>query len=135
MPVPLVACIHPVILHDENGNPINGGNPLPVTGGGGGGGTNQPTFAVNQATVTVPGTAVQLQNQAVPNGFTIFLRAKKTNSGNIYVGPDAVTAENHAKAVILEPGAFLTYALTNVDAIFIDADDANDGVMWTVEIP
>jgi len=32
MPVPLVTCIHPVILHDVDGNPITALNPLPVTG-------------------------------------------------------------------------------------------------------
>jgi hypothetical protein len=136
MPAPLNPNLWPSVLHDEDGIPIGPLNPLPVTGGGGGGGAppNQPTFAANQQTVAVPGTAAQLQAQAVPNGFQIFVRALITNNGTIYVGPSAADAQNHAKATPLEPGAFVELALTGVSAIWIDADDANDGVSWIVEI-
>lgn len=117
-----------------------------TTGGGGGGGTggggtglngavpNRVTFAVNQRNVAVPGTAVALQPQAVPDGFSIFLRAKVDNTGTIWVGPDAATAQNHAVATPLEPGATLFLWLTNTSAIFIDAEVAGEGVSWTVEI-
>ena len=107
------------------------GVPIP---GGGGASPNQPTFACNQVPVPSPGTAVQLDAQAVPNGFQIFIRALDANSGTIYVGPDAVTAQDHTKATPLEPGAFLELALTDVSAVWIDADDATDGVSWTVEV-
>lgn len=113
---------------------------LPVAGGGGGGGgggtavPNQPTFAVNQKTVAAPGTAEQLQSQAVPNGFSIFVRALLNNTGTIWVGPDKATAEDHSKATPLEPGAFLELYLTNVEAIWIDAEVADEGVSWTVEV-
>lgn len=107
------------------------GVPIP---GGGGASPNQPTFACNQVPVPTPGTAVQLNAQPVPNGFQIFIRALVANNGTIYVGPDAATAQNHAKATPLEPGAFLELALTDVSEIWIDADTAADGVSWTVEI-
>jgi hypothetical protein len=105
------------------------GNPLPS-----GGVNNRATFATNQQTVPTPGVGVQLQAQAVPNGFTIFIRALVTNSSTIYVGNSQANAENHSVATPLEPGAYLTLALTNVDAVWIDALDANDGVSWTVEV-
>ena len=108
------------------------GVPIP---GGGGASPNQVTFKCNQVPVPSPGTAVQLSTQAVPDGFQIFVRALVANSGTIYVGPDAATAQNHAKATPLEPGAFIELALKNVNAIWIDADDATDGVSWTVETP
>lgn len=136
MPAPLNPNLWATVLHDEDGIPIGPLNPLPVTGGGGGGGAppNQPTFAVNQVVVPTPGTAVQFQPQAVPNGFQIFIRALIANNGTIYIGPDAATAQNHAIATPLEPGAFIELALTNVDAVWIDADTAADGISWTVEI-
>ena len=135
MPAPLNPNLWATVLHDENGIPISPTNPLPVTGGGGGGGAdNQPTFACNQVIVPTPGTAVQFDVQAVPNGFQIFVRALVANNGTIYVGPDAATAQDHTKATPLEPGAFLELALTGVDAIWIDADDASDGASWTVEV-
>lgn len=136
MPAPLNPNLWATVLHDENGIPIGPLNPLPVTGGGGGGGAppNQPTFAVNQVPVPSPGTAVQFGAQAVPNGFQIFIRALVANNGTIYVGPDAATAQDHTKATPIEPGAFLELALTNTSAVWIDADNAADGVSWTVEV-
>ena len=135
MPAPLNPNLWATVLHDENGIPISPTNPLPVTGGGGGGSSpNQPTFACNQVLVPTPGSAEQFNTQAVPNGFQIFIRALVTNNGTIYVGPDAATAEDHTQATPLEPGAFIELALTDVDAVFIDADDAGDGASWTVEV-
>jgi hypothetical protein len=135
MPAPLNPNLWPSVLHDENGIPIGPLNPLPVTGGGGGGGAaNRPAFVTGQVNVPVPGTAAQLPAQAIPDGFTIFIRAKVTNTGNIYIGNSAPNAQNHLVAFILEPGAFLEYGITNGDLVFLDADDANDGVMWTSEV-
>ena len=108
------------------------GVPVP---GGGGASPNQPTFACNQVPVPSPGTAVQFGAQAVPNGFQIFIRALVANSGTIYVGPDAATAQDHTKATPLGPGDFLEMYLNNVNEIWIDADVASEGVSWTVETP
>lgn len=133
MPAPLRPHLTPVVLHDQDANLIGTiGNPVVVTGGGNA--TNQPTFACNQKNVAVPGTAVQLQAQAVPDGFTIFMRAKIGNIGTIWVGPTAAIAQDHAVAIPLEAGAFLELALTNTNGIWIDAGTATDGVSWTVEI-
>jgi hypothetical protein len=95
---------------------------------------NRATFEVNQRSVGTPGTAVQLQAQAVPDSFSIFVRARVGNTGKVWVGPDAATAQNHAEATPLEAGAFLTLFLTNTNAIWIDADVAAEGVAWTVEV-
>jgi hypothetical protein len=126
MPAPLNPNLWAVVLHDPDG--------VPTTGGGGGSSPNQPTFACDQQAVPVPGTAVQLQSQAVPDGFSVFLRAKVGNTGTIWVGPDAATAQDHTKATALEPGAFLEVFLTNVDEFWIDADTAADGISWLVEV-
>lgn len=94
---------------------------------------NKPTFAVDHITVPVPGTAAQGQAQVVPDGFSIFLRALTTNTGKIWIGPDAATAQDHTKAQPLDRGDFLEMYLTNVDEIFIDADVADEGAAWAVE--
>jgi hypothetical protein len=111
---------------------VAGGVPIPISGGGTS--PNQPTFACNQQTVAVPGTAAQLQTQAVPDGFSVFVRALTTNTQTIWVGPDAATAQDHTKATPLEAGAFLELFLTDVNEIWIDADVASEGVSWTVEV-
>jgi hypothetical protein len=109
---------------------VAGGVPIPISGGV----VNRPAFATNQKNVTTPGTAVQLQTQAIPDGFTIYIRARATNTGKIYVGSSAANAQNHAVAEILEAGAYLTYGITNADLVYIDADVGAEGVMWTVEV-
>lgn len=110
-----------------------GGIPIPVSGAGGGP-PNRSNFATNQKTVTTPGTAVQLQTQAIPDGFTVFVRALFGNTGKIWVGDSQANAQNHAVAEPLEGGAFNTIALTNVNEIWIDADVASEGVSWLVEV-
>jgi hypothetical protein len=105
-------------------------------GGGSGGGSsspNQPTFAVGQVDVASPGTAERLPAKAVPSGFSVVVRAKPGNTGSIWVGPDAATAEDHDVAYELQSGDFVEYFVTNVNEIFIDADVDDEGVCWTVE--
>jgi hypothetical protein len=106
------------------------GNPLPS----GGGPANRAGFATDQQTVATAGVGVQLQAQAIPNGFSVFIRALPTNVGNVYVGNSQANAENHAVAEVLEPGAFLEYFITNVDLIWIDADTNGSILEWTVEV-
>jgi hypothetical protein len=111
---------------------VAGGVPIPVSGGGVP--ANRATFAANQKTVPTPGTAVQLQTTAVPDGFTILVRALPTNTDIIWVGQDAATAQDHTKATPLNLGDLLTLALTNVNEIWIDANVSGEGISWTVEV-
>jgi hypothetical protein len=124
---------------DNNGDGVTVATIATYAGGGSSGGSggatpNRPAFTTGQVNVAAPGTAQQLPAQAIPNGFTIYIRAKPTNSGNIYIGNSQANAQNHAVAEILEPGAFLTYGITNADLIWVDADDATDGILWTSEV-
>jgi hypothetical protein len=127
MPAPLNPNLWAVVIHDANGVPIPGG------GGGGGSSPNQPTFAVGQVNVGSPGTAEELPAQAIPSGFSIVVRAKPGNNGSIWVGPSAADAQDHTVAYELESGDFIEYFVEDASSIFIDADEANDGVCWTVE--
>lgn len=122
---------------DGSGLPVAGGGGSSSGGGGGGTGScpaNRATFQDNHQTVAVPGTAVQLQNQAIPNCFDVWVAALDDNTGNIYFGNSAADAQNHTKANILSAGAFRRLAVTNVNAIWIDADVAGEGVQWLVEV-
>jgi hypothetical protein len=111
---------------------ISGGVPIPVSGGGVP--ANRADFKTNQKAVAAAGTAVQLQSQAVPDGFSIFIRALTANTGTIWVSDSQANAQNHAVAEPLEAGAFNTIALNNTDEIWIDADVNGEGVSWLVEV-
>lgn len=132
MPAPLNPNLWPSVLHDQDGIPISPTNPLPVTGGGGGGGSpNQPTWADGATVPATPGTAEALAAQAIPNGFTVFVRAYTTNNDLVYIGKSKANAE--ANVVPLEPGAFATLAVTDVSAIWVNSLQGGDGVFWYVE--
>jgi len=110
-------------------------DPVPVIVISGGGAVpNRAAFTTDQLLVAVPGTAQALQAQAVPDGFDIFVEALDGNTGKVYIGGTKADAENHAKADVLSAGAFRTLALTNTDAIWVDADVAGEGVQWAVEV-
>jgi hypothetical protein len=126
------------VASDVDGEGVTVATIAEYSGGGGGssGGAvaNRPAFATGQLNVAAHGVAQQLQAQAIPNGFTVFIRARPTNTGPVYIGNSQVNAQNPAVAIILEPGAFLTYGITNVDLVWVNADNDGDGVMWTVEV-
>jgi hypothetical protein len=108
-----------------------------VTGGGSivvGAVANRPSFAVNQKTVAAHGTAEQLQSQAIPDGFSVSIRAFDTNTKNIYLGPTKADAQNHTKATVLSQGQFVLLYITDVSEVWIDADVNGEGVMWLVEV-
>ena len=113
--------------------------PISAAGGGSGGGgeggavPNRESFATGQVTVPVPGTAVQLPAQAIPDGFAVVIRAKDTNTGNVYLGNSAANAQDPTVAYILDVGEFVTLYITDLSAAFIDADVADEGIDWIVE--
>lgn len=130
----------PVIIYDQNGNPIasvlvagvrrlavdasvTGGTPTP----------NRTAFGTNQQNVTTAGTAVQMAAQAIPDGFSVHIKAKNTNTGRIRVGNSAVNAQNVAVAYTLGPNDSIDLYITNLNLVFIDATVSGEGVEWTVE--
>jgi hypothetical protein len=118
------------------GLPVNGViQPVTVVAGSVGTAPNRSDFATGQSSVTNPGVAVQLGNQAVPDGFSVFLTFRKANSGtNVYMSDSQANAQTHGQAKILNTqNAGIRLYVTNVNEIWIDADQANDGVDWVVE--
>lgn len=129
MPAPLNPNLWPSVLHDENGVPIGPLNPLPVDV------TvvvpsqpNATSFATGQKNVASHGTAVILPTQAVPNGFSVSIIAKKSNTKNIYLGNSNVNAQDHTVADILAPGDVRKLTITNWDLMWIDSDVDTEGV-------
>lgn len=80
----------------------------------------------DQTSVTTPGVRVQLPD--VPcRGAT--LRARTTNTGNVFLGGNLVNAAN---GYIMTPGAALDLAIDNLSRLYIDAAVANEGISWLV---
>ena len=102
---------------------VSGGIPIPVVVGG-----NASSFATGQKNVTSPGTAVNLPAQAVFAGGSVAIVAKKDNAKKIFLGNSKVNAENHALADILNPGDSRRLQITDWSLVWIDGEQAGDGV-------
>lgn len=108
---------------------VSGGIPIPVTPN-----TNRTDFKTGQQNVAVAGTANQLPSQVVPDGFTIAVIAKKTNTKNIYLSDSQANAQNHTVADILAPGDVRKLQLTNWNIEWVDADVSGEGVTILSEV-
>ena len=95
---------------------------------------NRAAIKTDQKNVAVAGVAEQPPAQAVPDGFKLIVKAKKANTGNIFVGGSAADAQNAAKRWILEPNESISLAVANFDDVFIDAAVSTEGVELIVEI-
>lgn len=97
---------------------------------------NRPGVTTGQKNVAAAGTGVVLSaDQAVPDGFSVFITFKKANSGtNIYLSDTKAHAEDHTGAKILNTqNSGVRLYVTNLSQIWIDADTSSDGVDWIVE--
>ncbi len=106
-----------------------------VTNSGGGGGSavpNRSTWAAIKKTVAIPGTAEQVTAQGIPNGFSAGIKAIPGNAGKIWVGPTKAEAEAHK--VTLTNVQSMRLFLQNTDAIWIDSENADEGVEIAVEV-
>lgn len=88
-------------------------------------------FAVNEATVAVAGTAVQLPDIPVGEACELVLKAKSTNRGTIKIGESALQAQ--AGKFTLEPGEALKLRIGNADKVYADAEIDGDKVELIVE--
>ena len=95
---------------------------------------NRSDFNTGQTLVPVPGTAVQLPNIPIPDGFTLVIKALPGNAGRVHIGHDAATAQVPANAYSLGPNEHAELNLTNANLVWLDAAVVNDGVEILVEV-
>lgn len=86
--------------------------------------TNPATIYSNQQTCTA--SAVALPSQALTNGVAI--KALKTNTGTAYLGPSGVTT---ATGFPILAGDSISYAVTNLSAVFLICSGTTDVVAFT----
>lgn len=87
-----------------------------------------------QDEVATAGNAVQLNGGTtvvVAGGGELALRADSSNTGNIYVGDSDVDSTN---GFVLASGESLALNVADVSDVYIDADNAGEGVSWIVEV-
>ena len=81
----------------------------------------------------IAGTAEQLPDLAVPNGFELVVRGKPGNTGDIYLGNSKVNAEDVNERLPYSKGNGLTLKVTNANLVWVDAAVPGEGVDYWVE--
>lgn len=95
---------------------------------------NRADFNTGQTLVPFPGTAVQLPNITIPDGYALVIKALPTNAGRVYIGHTAADAQVPANAYSLGPNEHAELKITNANLAYLDAAVANDGVEILVEV-
>ena len=83
-----------------------------------------------QKNVAVSGTPEQLHSGfPVPDGISVVIKAKSTNSGNITIGGSSADALNTSTAYFsLTPDQMASLEVENLNIVYIDATVSGEGV-------
>jgi len=96
--------------------------------------SNRPGWEHGQKTVAVPGTAEQLPDLAIPDGFELVVRALPGNANDIYLGKSKAKAESATDRNTFSKGNGLTLKVNNANLVWVDAAAGGEGVDYWVEI-
>lgn len=94
---------------------------------------NRNSWTPGQKNVTSAGTAEQLPNVEVPDGFEFVVKAKVDNTSYIYYGNSKANAEDSSKRATLSPDESMAFRITNANLIWIDAAISGEGIEYIVE--
>jgi len=95
---------------------------------------NKPALMTGQKNVTTAGTAVQLPDVRIPDGFKVVVMAKPGNSGYIYLGNSKVSAEDSSSYFDrLEAGDSITLQITTLKLVWCNSSVSGDGITYIVE--
>ena len=96
--------------------------------------TREQAESADNNIVDIPaaGVADRTQLTGVANLYAVTLQAAHGNAGRIYVGGASVTNSAGARRGIgLDPGdAFGPIEVSNLNALYVAADNAGDDVIW-----
>lgn len=91
---------------------------------------NRTSITSGEKTVASAGTAEQLPDVEVPEGFEVTVTAKHANTGRVFFGGTKAEAEAHT--VSLGPDDVFHEFLTNLNALFLDSEVNGEGVDYAV---
>jgi hypothetical protein len=95
---------------------------------------NSGSIKTFQQNITASGTPEQLTSYPVPEGVSVVVKAKKTNTGTITIGGSSAQALNSDTSYFpLENGEAVSYQVTNTDKIWFDGTVTGEGIQVTLE--
>lgn len=95
---------------------------------------HKATFTTGFQQVYTPGTAQPLNPLPIADGYPVTIVANPNNAGNIYLGKSQSEAQDaRVRFNGLAAGLAVSLKIKNLGVVWVDADNANDGVSWIVE--
>jgi hypothetical protein len=97
--------------------------------------TNKSALTQSDQDCAAAGTADQFTAGVIPNGITLLLKAKTTNTDKVFIGKSEDIAEGKEAlgAYPLAPGEVYTLKISNLDLLWIDSVVNGEGVTITYE--
>ena len=94
---------------------------------------NRPSWDHGQKTAAAAGTAEQLPDLIIPDGFELVVRALPNNTGDIYLGKTKDKAESATDRLTYSKGNGLTLKVKNANEVWVDVAVNGEGVDYWAE--
>ena len=86
--------------------------------------------------VSVPGTAEQVTQHYIPDGYgPATITARDGNGGNMFVADSQTNAQTAASRKVLIPGQSTALNIDDTSRIWVDAESSSDRLEITVQKP
>lgn len=95
--------------------------------------SNKTSWTHGQLNIAAAGTAQQMPNVEIPDGFFLMVQAKPLNLGNIHAGNIKANAEDHTVAKTIQSNEVLRLRVENANLVWLDTDNNGEGIEYTVE--
>lgn len=94
---------------------------------------NKDVSAQGTKTVAALGVAEVMPTQAIPDGYSVVIKALNSNTAPVHLSDSKANAEDDTKSFELRKNEHVSIKLSNLDKLWIDANVNGEGVTYIVE--
>lgn len=94
---------------------------------------NANTFLILVKSVSSPGTAEQLTQYRIQDGYSVWVTARLRNTQNMYVAFTQANAQSDTARKELQPGQSFELRIDDTSRIWYDAQSSSDQLEFTVQ--
>lgn len=98
-------------------------------------GMNRTSFTTKGITVSSAGTAVQGPNVEIPDGYSVVIKARDANTGDIKVAESQAKAQSATRDdyFVIKAGQAISLAIDNLNRVWVNSTVNGEGVDCIVE--
>lgn len=92
------------------------------------------TVKAKRITVDTAGTAKQFSPDSIPINHAVVIKALNGNTDTVYIAGSKIDAEDASRSYPLEAGEVIEYKIKDLSTLWVNADVAGEGIVWSAEI-